>query len=84
LNGKDPKKRSFDTSQLHPIQAIETPFVHTELQFILSKYQIIFFTPHGLPPSRGVHDHSIPRLVPENIPPNVHPYHHPFFEKNEI
>jgi hypothetical protein len=45
--------------------------------------QAIFNTPHGIPPSHGVHDHSIP-LVPGSIPPNVRPYHHPFPQKNEI
>jgi hypothetical protein len=50
-------------SQLHAIQTIETPFVSQELQSILSKHQVVFSTPQGLPPSHGVHDHSIP-LVP--------------------
>jgi hypothetical protein len=57
--------------------------VHHELQFILSKHQVVFSTPRGLPPSHGVHDHSIP-LDPINLPPNVHPYIHPFSQKNEI
>jgi len=50
---------------------------------ILSKHQVVFSTPEGLPPSRGVHDHSIP-LVLDNLPPNVRPYRHPFSKKNEI
>jgi hypothetical protein len=37
----------------------------------------IFTTPHGVPPSLDVHDHSIP-LALGILPPNVHPYHHPF------
>jgi hypothetical protein len=57
--------------------------MHLDLQDILSKHQAIFSTPHGLPPPRGVLDHSIP-LVPASLPPNVLPYHHPFAKKNEI
>jgi hypothetical protein len=70
-------------SQLHSIQAIETPSVHPDLQAILSKHQAIFSTPQRLPPSHGVHDHSIP-LVPGSLPPNFLPYRHPFSQKNEI
>jgi hypothetical protein len=44
---------------------------------------MVFSTPQGLPPSRGVHDHSIP-LVPVSLPPNICPYCHPFSQKNEI
>jgi hypothetical protein len=44
---------------------------------------VVFSTPQGLPPSRDVHDHSIP-LVPGSLPPNIHPYRHPFSQKNEI
>jgi hypothetical protein len=54
-----------------------------DLQSILSKHKVVFSTPQGLPPSHGVHDHSIP-LVPGNLPPNIRPYHHPFSQKNEI
>jgi hypothetical protein len=54
-----------------------------DLQALLSKHQMVFSTPQGLPPSRGVHDHSIP-LVPGILPPNIRPYHHPFSQKNEI
>jgi hypothetical protein len=53
------------------------------LQSILFKHQVAFSTPQGLPPSRGVDDHSIP-LVPGNLPPNIRPYRHPFSQKNEI
>jgi hypothetical protein len=44
---------------------------------------LVFSTPQGLPPSYGVHDHSIP-LVPGSLPPNICLYHYPFFQKNEI
>jgi hypothetical protein len=44
---------------------------------------VVFSTPHGLPPSHGVHDHSIP-LVPRSLPPNIRPYCHPFSPKTEI
>jgi hypothetical protein len=54
-----------------------------DLQAILSKHQVVFSTPQGLPPSRDVHDHSIP-LVPGSLPPNIHLYHHSFSQKNEI
>jgi hypothetical protein len=57
--------------------------VPQDLQALLSKHQTIFSTPQGLPPSRGVHDHSIP-LVLGSLPPNIRPYHHPFSQKNEI
>jgi hypothetical protein len=44
---------------------------------------MVFSTPQGLPPSCGVHDHSIP-LVPGSCPPNIRPYRHPFSQKNQI
>jgi hypothetical protein len=70
-------------AQLHAIQATETPPVPQDLQALLSKHQTVFSTPQGLPPSRGVHDHSIP-LVPGSLPPNIRPYRHPFAQNNEI
>jgi hypothetical protein len=70
-------------SQLHAIQATETPPVPQDIQALLYKHQKVFSTPQGLPPSRDVHDHSIP-LVPNSLPPNIHPYRHPFAQKNEI
>jgi hypothetical protein len=77
------KGHSKIITQLNAIQEIETPFVHPDLQSILSKHHTIFSTPYGLPPSRGVHDHSIP-LVLGSRPPNVRPYRHPFSQRNEI
>jgi hypothetical protein len=77
------KGHSGVIAQLHAIQAIETPSVPQDLQAILSKHQLVFSTPQGLPPSRGVHDHSIP-LVLESLPPNIRLYRHPFSQKNEI
>jgi hypothetical protein len=77
------KGHSGIISQLHAIQATETPSVSQDLQSILSKHQVVCSTPQGFPPSRGVHDHSIP-LVPDSFPPDVHPYRHPFSWKNEI
>jgi hypothetical protein len=77
------KGHSGVISQLHAIQATETPPVPQDLQALLSKHQMVFSTPQGLPPSHGVHDHSIP-LVPGSLPPNIRPYHHPFAQKNEI
>jgi hypothetical protein len=68
-------------SQLHAIQVTETPYVLHDLQSILPKHQVVFSTPHRIPPSRGVHDHSIP-LVPGSLPPNICPCHHPFSQKN--
>jgi hypothetical protein len=70
-------------TQLHAIQAIETPSVSQDLQAILYKHQLVFSTPKGLPPSHGVHDHSIP-LVLGILPPNIYMYRHPFSQKNEI
>jgi hypothetical protein len=77
------KGHSSLISQLHAIQATKTPFVSKVLQSILCKHQVVFSTPQGLPPSHGVHDHSI-SLVPGILPPNIRSYHHPFFQKNEI
>jgi hypothetical protein len=70
-------------SQLHSIHVVGTPYVHPDLQYILPRHHVVFTTPQDLPPSRGVHDHSIP-LISGSIPPNIHPYHHPFSQNNEI
>jgi hypothetical protein len=67
------KGHSSVITQLHAIQAIGTPSVPQYLQAILSKHKLVFSTPQDLPPSRGVHDHSIP-LVPISLPPNIHLY----------
>jgi hypothetical protein len=77
------KGHSVIISQLHAIQATQTPSMSQDLQSILSKHKVVFSTPQGLPPSHGVHDHSIP-LVLGSVPPNIYPYHHPFSQKNEI
>jgi hypothetical protein len=77
------KGHSSVIAQLHAIQETETPSVPPDLQALLSKHQMVFSTPQGLPPSRSVHDHSIP-LVPKILPPNIYPYRHPFSQKNEI
>jgi hypothetical protein len=77
------KGHSGVITQLHAIQETETPSVPQDLQAILSKHQLVFSTPQGLPPFHGVHDHSIP-LVPGSLPPNICPYRHPFSQKNEI
>jgi hypothetical protein len=66
-----------------PYKQQRHPLVPQDLQAILSKHQLVFSTPQGLPPSRGVHDHSIP-LVPGSLPPNICLYRHPFSQKNEI
>jgi hypothetical protein len=66
-----------------PYKQQRHPQVSQDLQAILSKHQVVFSTPQGLPPSCGVHDHSIP-LVPGSLPPNIHLYRHPFSQKNEI
>jgi hypothetical protein len=77
------KGHSGVIAQLHAIQATGIPPVTQDLQALLSKHQIVFSTPQGLPLSYGVHDHSIP-LVPGSLPPNIRPYRHPFAQKNEI
>jgi hypothetical protein len=77
------KGHSGIIAQLHSIQATKRPYVPPDLQSIISKHQVVFSTPKGLPPSHGVHDHSIP-LIPDNLPPNVCPYRHPFSQKNKI
>jgi hypothetical protein len=71
------KGHSSVISQLHAIQETKTPLVLQDLQAILSKHQLAFSTLQGLPPSHGVHDHSIP-LVLGILPPNIHLYHQPF------
>ena len=71
------KGHSSIISQIHSIQAIETPSMHPDLQSIISQHHIVFQTPQGIPPSRNDHDHSIP-LIPGNSPPNLLPYHHSF------
>jgi hypothetical protein len=77
------KGHSGVIAQLHAIHATATPPVPQYLQALLSKHQMVFSTPQGLPPSCGVHDHSIP-LVPGSLPPNIRQYRHPFSQKNEI
>jgi hypothetical protein len=77
------KGHSRIIAQIHSIHVVETPFVHPNLQSILSRHQVVFTTPKELPPSCGVHDHSIP-LIPGSLPPNVRPYRHPFARENEI
>jgi hypothetical protein len=77
------KGHSNVISQFHAIQATKTPPMLHDLQALFSKHQMVFSTPQGLPPSRGVHDHSIP-LVLRSLPPNIRPYRHPFSQKNEI
>jgi hypothetical protein len=77
------KGHSSVIAQLCAIQATGTPPVLQDLQALLSKHQMVFSTPQGLPPSRSVHDHSIP-LVPGSLPPNICLYRHPFSQKNEI
>jgi hypothetical protein len=69
--------------QLHAIQETETPSMPQDLQSILSKHQMVFSTPQGIPTSHGIHDHSTP-LILGSHPPNIRPYHHPFSQKNEI
>jgi hypothetical protein len=76
------KGHSRIISQIHSIHAIDTPSMHPNLQYILSQHQAIFNTPHGIPPSRNVHDNSSPLFL-GIVPPNIHPFHHPFSQKNE-
>jgi hypothetical protein len=77
------KDHSGVISQLHAIHTKKTSLVPQDLQAILSKHQVVSSTPHGLPPSCGVHDNSIP-LVPRIPSPNILLYRHPFSQKNEI
>ena len=74
------KGHSGVIAQLHAIQATKTPSVPQDLQDILSKHQVVFSSPQGLPPSRGVLDHFIP-LVAGILPPNIRLYRHPFSQK---
>jgi hypothetical protein len=77
------KGHSGVIAQLHAIQAIETPFIPEDLQAIVSKHQLVFSTPQGLPPSHVVHDHSTP-LILGSLPPNIYPYRHPFSQKMKL
>jgi hypothetical protein len=54
-----------------------------DLQSILSKHEVVFSTTQGLPPSRGVHDHSIP-LVQEAFLPIFVPIVTPFPKKMKL
>jgi hypothetical protein len=71
------KGHSGVIAQLHTIQATDTPLLPQDLQDLLSKHQTVFSTLQGIPPSCGVHDHSIP-LVLGSLPPNIRPYCDPF------
>lgn len=53
-----------------------------DIQSLLQKYQPIFQTPHGLPPTRP-HDHLIP-LLPNTAPINVKPYRYPHSQKEAM
>jgi hypothetical protein len=77
------KGHSGIITQIHSIHVVETPYVHLDLQSILSRHHVLFTNPQELPPSCGFHDHSTP-LILGSLPPNVQPYHHPFSQKNEI
>jgi hypothetical protein len=77
------KSHSGVISQLHAIQATKTPPVLHDLQALLSKHQMVFSTPQGLPPSHIVHDHSIP-LVLKILPPNIRRYRYPFSQKMKL
>jgi hypothetical protein len=57
--------------------------IHLDLHFFLSKYQHVFETPRGLPPSRGEHDYGI-LLTLGSLLPNMCPYRHHFAQKNKI
>jgi hypothetical protein len=48
------KGHSGVIAQLHAIQATKTPSVPQDLQAFLSKHQVVFSTPQGLPLARGV------------------------------
>ncbi|TQD70724.1 hypothetical protein C1H46_043741 [Malus baccata] len=54
----------------------------SDLQVLLAKYQSIFQSPSGLPPSRN-HDHRIP-LLEGCKPPSARPYKYGPFQKTEI
>jgi hypothetical protein len=62
------KGHSGIIAQLHSIHVVETPSVHPDLQSILSHHQVVFTTPKELPPSLGVHDHSIPLILAVFLP----------------
>jgi hypothetical protein len=57
-------------NQLHSFHAFQTPSLHLDLQSILSCHQVFFTAPKYLPPSHGIHDHSI-LLILGSLPPNV-------------
>jgi hypothetical protein len=75
------KGHSGVIAQLHVIQATEIPPVPQDLQALLSKHQMVFSTPQGLPPSHDVHDHSIP-LIPGSLPPQYTSISPPLCTKN--
>ncbi|KAD6453982.1 hypothetical protein E3N88_08688 [Mikania micrantha] len=53
-----------------------------DLQAILTKLDMVFQPPTGLPPNRS-HDHSI-NLLPNHSTVSVRPYRYPHFQKQEI
>jgi hypothetical protein len=77
------KGHSGIIAQLHAIRETETPSVPQDLQSILYKHLVVFSTPHGIPPSQGFHDNSIP-LVPGILPPNIRLYHYPFSQRMKL
>jgi len=52
------------------------------IRVLLHKYQAVFQSPHGLPPSR-THNHNI-LLLPNSAPVRVCPYRYPHSQKTEI
>jgi len=68
-------------AQFHSIQAFETASqpLFIDMYLVLSKRESFFKSPQGLPPSCGVHDHSI-MLIPSRLPTNIFLYRHPFFQ----
>jgi hypothetical protein len=80
------KGHSGIISQLHSIQAVETPsptMCIPTSNLYYPNTNMFLTLPKDFPLPTGTHDHSIP-LVPGSLPPNVCPYHHPFSQKNEI
>jgi hypothetical protein len=57
------KGHSVIITQLQSIHVVETPYMHPNLQSIISRHQVVFTTPKEIALSCGVHDYSIP-LIP--------------------
>ncbi|KAL0405095.1 UNVERIFIED_CONTAM: Retrovirus-related Pol polyprotein from transposon.6 [Sesamum latifolium] len=63
-----------------PTEPLFPDFVPPDLRAILTKYNLVFSVPHGLPPHRPQDDHI--HLLPNYSPVNIKPHRYPHFQKD--